>query len=85
MVDIARKLNPDIEIVLRSDTEDGAALLRGEKLGEGVLGPLPHAKPTFKWKSAAPWIVIGAIGIGATIYYTRRTVARRRAGRAGGA
>jgi hypothetical protein len=28
MVDIARKLNPDIEIVLRSDTEDGAALLR---------------------------------------------------------
>ena len=38
MVDIARKLNPDIEIVLRSDTEDGAALLRGEKLGEVFVG-----------------------------------------------
>ena len=34
MVDIARKLNPDIEAVLRSETEDGAALLRKEKLGE---------------------------------------------------
>lgn len=38
MVDIARKLNPGIEIVLRSDTEDGAALLRGEKLGEVFVG-----------------------------------------------
>ena len=38
MVDIARKLNPDIEIVLRIDTEDGAALLRGEKLGEVFVG-----------------------------------------------
>ncbi len=34
MVDIARKLNPGIEAVLRSETEDGAALLRKEKLGE---------------------------------------------------
>jgi CPA2 family monovalent cation:H+ antiporter-2 len=33
MVDIARKLNPDIEAVLRSETEDGAALLRKEKIG----------------------------------------------------
>ncbi len=38
MVDIARKLNPDIEIVLRSDTEDAAAMLRGEKLGEVFVG-----------------------------------------------
>lgn len=52
---------------------------RGEALGEGVLGPLPHAKPTFKWKSAAPWILLGAIGVGAVVYYTRRTVKRRRA------
>ncbi|MBL8451344.1 MAG: cation:proton antiporter [Zoogloea sp.] len=34
MVDIARKLNPGIEAVLRSETEDGANLLRKEKLGE---------------------------------------------------
>ena len=34
MVDIARKLNPGIEAVLRSETEDGATLLRKEKLGE---------------------------------------------------
>jgi monovalent cation:H+ antiporter-2, CPA2 family len=34
MVDIARKLNPDIEVVLRADNEDGAALLRADKLGE---------------------------------------------------
>ncbi|HRH71729.1 MAG TPA: cation:proton antiporter [Zoogloea sp.] len=33
MVDIARKLNPGIEAVLRSETEDGAALLRKEKIG----------------------------------------------------
>jgi monovalent cation:H+ antiporter-2, CPA2 family len=34
MVDIARKLNPEIEVVLRADNEDGAALLRADKLGE---------------------------------------------------
>ena len=34
MVDIARKLNPGIEVVLRADNEDGAALLRADKLGE---------------------------------------------------
>lgn len=34
MVDIARKLNPGIETVLRSETEDGATLLRKEKLGQ---------------------------------------------------
>lgn len=34
MVDIARKLNPEIETVLRADTEDGADMLRREKLGE---------------------------------------------------
>ena len=34
MVDIARKLNPKIETVLRADTEDGADMLRREKLGE---------------------------------------------------
>ncbi|HOY02423.1 MAG TPA: NAD-binding protein, partial [Zoogloea sp.] len=33
MVDIARKLNPGIEAVLRAETEDGAALLRKEKIG----------------------------------------------------
>ncbi|WP_374494561.1 cation:proton antiporter [Zoogloea sp.] len=33
MVDIARKLNPGIEAVLRSETEDGATLLRKEKIG----------------------------------------------------
>lgn len=34
MVDIAHKLNPDIIAVLRADSEDGASLLRREKLGE---------------------------------------------------
>lgn len=34
MVDIARKLNPKIETVLRADTEDGADMLRREKLGK---------------------------------------------------
>lgn len=38
MVDIARKLNPQIETVLRSDNEDGATLLRREKLGEVFVG-----------------------------------------------
>ncbi len=34
MVDIARKLNPDIATVLRAESEEGAMLLRKEKLGE---------------------------------------------------
>lgn len=34
MVDIARKLNPDIATVLRAESEEGAALLRKDKLGE---------------------------------------------------
>jgi CPA2 family monovalent cation:H+ antiporter-2 len=44
MVDIARKLNPDIETVLRSDSEDGAVLLRREKLGEVFVGEQELAK-----------------------------------------
>ena len=38
MVDIARKLNPHIETVLRADTEDAAELLRRDKLGEIFVG-----------------------------------------------
>ncbi len=38
MVDIARKLNPHIETVLRADTEDGAELLRRDKMGEVFVG-----------------------------------------------
>ena len=38
MVDIARKLNPRIETVLRADTEDAAELLRRDKLGEIFVG-----------------------------------------------
>ena len=34
MVDIARKLNPDIATVLRAESEEGAVLLRKDKLGE---------------------------------------------------
>jgi len=44
MVDIARKLNPEIETVLRSDSEDGAELLRRDKLGEVFVGEQELAK-----------------------------------------
>ncbi len=44
MVDIARKLNPEIETVLRSESEDGAELLRGDKLGEVFVGEQELAK-----------------------------------------
>lgn len=58
---------------------------KGQGLGEGIMGPLPHSKPTLitKFKSAAPWIVLAALGVSATVYYTRRTIKRRRAARGG--
>lgn len=58
---------------------------KGQALGDGIAGPLPHSKPTFvtKFKNAAPLIVVSAIGIGAVVYFTRRTVKRRRAAKGG--
>ncbi len=38
MVRIARQLNPQIETVLRADTEDSAELLRHDRLGEVFVG-----------------------------------------------
>ena len=38
MVDVARTLNPDIEVVLRTHSEEEAELLRRENLGEVFLG-----------------------------------------------
>ena len=38
MVEVARTLNPDIEVVMRSHNEDEAELLRREKLGTVLLG-----------------------------------------------
>jgi CPA2 family monovalent cation:H+ antiporter-2 len=38
MIEIARALNPDIQIVLRSHNDDEAELLRGEKAGKVFVG-----------------------------------------------
>lgn len=38
MVDIARELNPAIEIVLRTHSEDEADLLRSQDLGAVFMG-----------------------------------------------
>ena len=38
MVEIARTLNPDIEIVVRTHSEEEAALLRSENAGTVFMG-----------------------------------------------
>ena len=38
MAEVARMLNPSIEIVLRTHTEEEAELLRGEKAGTVFMG-----------------------------------------------
>lgn len=51
MVDIARKLNPHIETVLRADTEDGAELLRRDKMGEVFVGEQELARGMARYVS----------------------------------
>jgi len=44
MVDVARQLNPKIDIVLRTHSDDVAELLRGENLGTVFMGDHELAK-----------------------------------------
>jgi CPA2 family monovalent cation:H+ antiporter-2 len=44
MVDVARQLNPKIDIVLRTHSDDVAELLRGENLGTVFMGEHELAK-----------------------------------------
>ena len=44
MADTARRLNPDIEIVLRTHSEDELQLLRNEKMGMVFFGEEELAK-----------------------------------------
>jgi CPA2 family monovalent cation:H+ antiporter-2 len=44
MVDVARQLNPKIDIVLRTHSDDEAELLRGENLGTVFMGEHELAK-----------------------------------------
>jgi len=62
---------------------DSGVIVFVRRNAPSTFGPMPHSKPTFKWKNAAPYILLAALGIGATVYYTRRTVKRRRAAKGG--
>lgn len=48
MVDVARKLNPKIQIVLRTHTDEEAELLRQERAGEVFIGEHELAKAMTK-------------------------------------
>ncbi len=44
MVEIARTLNPEIDVILRTHNEEEAELLRGESLGTVFLGDTELAR-----------------------------------------